>query len=202
MTRVWSQESFFVQRKSDFHEICTLSNLLNREGDSTVHLDRPPLQGEYLMAKFSQDCSWYRCRVDSVLSPDKVVVFYVDSGERERLPVQNLRPLPPSVYEFPIFGIECCLALDPAAIVNKKWFPRASTVFKLLFNSERYYMINLVLFPFSCTFSYILSSSFLMRALGRRNGLMEVTLALRPCPYIDGDAPISASDILTFLGQT
>ncbi|GBM95447.1 hypothetical protein AVEN_54996-2 [Araneus ventricosus] len=52
-------------------------------------------------AKYSYDENWYRCEVTD-LTENGAVVLYVDYGNSETVPTDNLRKLEPQFIDFPI----------------------------------------------------------------------------------------------------
>ncbi|GAU96746.1 hypothetical protein RvY_08145 [Ramazzottius varieornatus] len=62
----------------------------------------PPPLDTVVLARFSRDCKWYRAAVVDVdKSGQSVYVFYVDWGNHESLPLDEVRPLPASLAQFP-----------------------------------------------------------------------------------------------------
>lgn len=53
-----------------------------------------PKRGDLVMAKFSVDQEWYRCKVEKVLNSSEAQVLYIDYGNRETLNVKSIANLP------------------------------------------------------------------------------------------------------------
>ena len=81
-----------------------------REGKSYV-LKLPPKEGEFVVALFSQDQEWYRAVVNK-LNEDTTSceVSFVDSGNSETVPVENLRSPDPSLAIHPPLAFQCFLS--------------------------------------------------------------------------------------------
>ncbi len=83
VSHVVHQGEFYVQRRADAVHINAMSERLRRHGESAQlpPLRRVPEEGEFLMARYSADGCWYRCRVVRV-KKEGVEVQYVDYGNR------------------------------------------------------------------------------------------------------------------------
>ncbi len=105
------------------------------ESASVPSLLRCPEVGEYLMARYSEDGCWYRCRVVAVRTKTKVEVAYVDYGNEELVEVSELKPLPKSLTNQPAIAIECALAR--AKPVSKEvWRTQGLKLFRQLFGKQ------------------------------------------------------------------
>lgn len=94
--------SFWAQHVDSGSQLEKLMDDLHNELSTS-----PPLPGSYtarkgdLCAALFVDNNWYRARVENVVSPKQVHVFYIDYGNREALPVTRLCPLPSAFHSFP-----------------------------------------------------------------------------------------------------
>ncbi|XP_068744654.1 staphylococcal nuclease domain-containing protein 1-like [Montipora capricornis] len=94
--------SFWAQHVDSGGQLEKLMDDLHNELSTS-----PPLPGSYtarkgdLCAALFVDNNWYRARVENVVSPKQVHVFYIDYGNREALPVTRLCPLPSAFHSFP-----------------------------------------------------------------------------------------------------
>lgn len=72
-------------------EFIKLMEDLNSLPPQTPGLEKLPAEGEMCCAKFSQDGRWYRGLVVSVyLTTNTVLIFYIDYGNSEIVPLQRL----------------------------------------------------------------------------------------------------------------
>ena len=80
-----------------------------------------PVVGELVVGRFSQDKSWYRAEVLEVdLDSGLASLFYVDFGNREQLPFQELRSVKKEYASVPVHGIRCALG-GFSAPVGEQW---------------------------------------------------------------------------------
>ncbi|XP_048802667.1 tudor domain-containing protein 1 isoform X1 [Lagopus muta] len=86
-----------------------------------------PEKGEPCCALFSDDGNWYRALVEDIISDRVVRVHFVDYGNVEEVPVDNIRHISSSFLELPFQGIKCWLSgIKPA---GSKWSPEATKRF-------------------------------------------------------------------------
>ncbi|XP_072196371.1 tudor domain-containing protein 1 [Excalfactoria chinensis] len=86
-----------------------------------------PEKGEPCCALFSGDGNWYRALVENIVSDRVVQVRFVDYGNVEEVPVDNIRQIPSSFLELPFQGIKCWLSgIKPA---GSKWNSKATERF-------------------------------------------------------------------------
>ncbi|XP_031410387.1 tudor domain-containing protein 1 isoform X2 [Meleagris gallopavo] len=86
-----------------------------------------PEKGEPCCALFSDDGNWYRALVEDIISDRVVRVHFVDYGNVEEVPVDNIRQISSSFLELPFQGIKCWLSgIKPA---GSKWSPEATKRF-------------------------------------------------------------------------
>ena len=110
----------YVVSPADFHcQLCTneeqLDILMAELADYCNSL--PPeghthlTEGQVCAAASSMDDAWYRAEVMQV-SKDKAVVFFVDYGNSEEVPLRKVRPLLPRHTHLPAQAVWCSLTSD------------------------------------------------------------------------------------------
>ncbi|KAK7107702.1 RING finger protein 17-like isoform X2 [Littorina saxatilis] len=93
----------FVQMMEDFNNL----------PPQTPALEEIPCAGEMCSAMFSQDNRWYRALVAKAYPADKtVLLFYVDYGNSEVVPLDRLRVLPARFQDTPAQALRAYLHLD------------------------------------------------------------------------------------------
>lgn len=65
-----------------------------------------PVPGLACCAKYSYDDNWYRCEITDLVE-DGVVVLYVDYGNSETIPAENLREPDSHIIDFPVQILFC-----------------------------------------------------------------------------------------------
>lgn len=73
----------------------------------------------YLIFK-SDDGNWYRALVEDIISDRVVRVHFVDYGNVEEVPVDNIRHISSSFLELPFQGIKCWLSGGSSWILSLK----------------------------------------------------------------------------------
>lgn len=66
-------------------------------------------------ACFSEDDQWYRAKVKSITTPQKVTVMFLDYGNEDTVSVSELRCLTPELCELPAQAFHCTLFKSPPA---------------------------------------------------------------------------------------
>ncbi|XP_053377527.1 uncharacterized protein LOC123530424 isoform X2 [Mercenaria mercenaria] len=89
--------------------------------------------GEIVVARFSLDQSWYRARIIEV-TEEKVKVFFVDFGNTEWLPEEEVTDIKPEFLHLPFQAVECFMNVEPKA--NEKWTKDARVVFRELVDGK------------------------------------------------------------------
>ncbi|KAF4791222.1 tudor domain containing 1 [Turdus rufiventris] len=76
-----------------------------------------------------EDGNWYRAVVQSITSAGSVRVSFVDYGNTEDVPLNNIRQISPSFLKLPFQAIKCWLSgIKPG---NNKWNPEATRRFHM-----------------------------------------------------------------------
>ncbi len=138
VSHVVHQNQFFAHRQEDTVHLNALSARLARHGDSEglPTLSRAPEAGEYLLARYSCDRNWYRCRVEAVDGEGRADVTYVDYGNRELVCAEDLKPMPESLARQHAFAVECGMThLRPVS--RDLWQGEGRKLFAKLFGQER-----------------------------------------------------------------
>ena len=110
-----SPSSFICQltENSDALDSITtqLAKIYSTEGEATSHaLRSPPKVGDFVVALFSQDQEWYRAVVTNLSDDaDSCQVLFVDFGNSDTVPVENLCSPEPSLAIHPPLAFECRL---------------------------------------------------------------------------------------------
>eukprot|EP00003_Mantamonas_plastica_P024161 TRINITY_DN4466_c0_g1_i1.p1 TRINITY_DN4466_c0_g1~~TRINITY_DN4466_c0_g1_i1.p1 ORF type:complete len:930 (-),score=377.11 TRINITY_DN4466_c0_g1_i1:96-2855(-) len=95
-----------------------------------------PQIGPIYVAKFTQDGEWYRCKiVDIIKETKKAVVVYIDYGNSEALPLDQIYdPVEESIRKVPGLAHECYLAhlVAPSLIKDEDWAEESADYFASL----------------------------------------------------------------------
>ncbi|KAL4226350.1 piRNA metabolic process [Mactra antiquata] len=89
--------------------------------------------GEMVVARFTYDQQWYRARVLTV-SEDKIRVFYVDFGNTEWLPEEEICDIKPEFLHLPFQAVECFLNIETKD--NDTWSQQSKTEFNQLVDGK------------------------------------------------------------------
>ncbi|XP_033371648.1 tudor domain-containing protein 1 isoform X1 [Parus major] len=128
---VYNPGEFYCQI-SNSHELLTL-NSLNKSLSEHCKKTPPdvfePKNGDPCCAFYSEDGNWYRAVVQNVTSDGSVRVSFVDYGNTEEVPLDNIRQISSSFLKLPFQAIKCWLSgIKPA---NSKWSPEATKRFHM-----------------------------------------------------------------------
>ena len=106
-------QSFFCQLTSAseaLESIATKLTELYAGSGEQYALQSVPNEGDLIVALFSNDSQWYRAHVTKVCEDGKSCeVLFVDYGNVETVPVDNLRVPDPSITTHPPLAFECYL---------------------------------------------------------------------------------------------
>ncbi|XP_068054207.1 tudor domain-containing protein 1 isoform X2 [Anomalospiza imberbis] len=128
---VYSPGEFYCQI-SNSHELLAL-NSLNKSLSEYCQKTPPdvfePENGDPCCAFYSEDGNWYRAVVQNVTSDGRVRVSFVDYGNTEDVPRDNIRQISSSFLKLPFQAIKCWLSgIKPG---NSKWNPEATRRFHM-----------------------------------------------------------------------
>ncbi|NXR52299.1 TDRD1 protein, partial [Hippolais icterina] len=128
---VYSPGEFYCQI-SNSHELVAL-NSLNKSLSEYCQKTPPDVieleNGDPCCAFYSEDGNWYRGVVQNVTSNGRVRVSFVDYGNTEDVPLDNIRQISSSFLELPFQAIKCWLSgIKPG---NSKWNPEATKIFHM-----------------------------------------------------------------------
>ncbi|NWT23512.1 TDRD1 protein, partial [Cardinalis cardinalis] len=117
---------------SNSHELLAL-NSLNKTLSEYCQKTPPdvfePENGDPCCAFYSEDGNWYRAVVQNVTSDGSVRVSFVDYGNTEDVPRDNIRRISSSFLKLPFQAIKCWLSdIKPG---NSKWNPEATRRFHM-----------------------------------------------------------------------
>ncbi|KAJ0070701.1 hypothetical protein NL108_017887, partial [Boleophthalmus pectinirostris] len=93
-----------------------------------------PVIGEACVALF-EDKMWYRAQITGHPGGRKVEVVYVDFGNKEILPVTDLRKIKDEFFALPAMAIHCCLS-DVVPLDGRSWSEACSFRFISLANHK------------------------------------------------------------------
>ena len=102
---------FWISMKSSETELESMMDNLNSEYNamrSNQMLINRPVPSQVCCAKYSEDDTWYRAKV-LITGDDQCVVYFVDYGNDESVPLNRLKQLSASYCALPVQAIECCL---------------------------------------------------------------------------------------------
>ncbi|XP_058698038.1 tudor domain-containing protein 1 [Poecile atricapillus] len=128
---VYNPGEFYCQI-SNSHELLSL-NSLNKSLSEHCQKTPPdvfePKNGDPCCAFYSEDGNWYRAVVQNVTSDGIVRVSFVDYGNTEEVPLDNIRQISSSFLKLPFQAIKCWLSgIKPG---NSKWSPEATKRFHM-----------------------------------------------------------------------
>ncbi|XP_066411263.1 LOW QUALITY PROTEIN: tudor domain-containing protein 1 [Molothrus aeneus] len=128
---VYNPGEFYCQI-SNSHELLAL-NSLNKALSEYCQKTPPdvfePENGDPCCAFYSEDGNWYRAVVQNVTSDGSVRVSFVDYGNTEHVPRDNIRQISSSFLKLPFQAIKCWLSgIKPG---NSKWNPEATRRFHM-----------------------------------------------------------------------
>uniref|UniRef100_A0A8C3QF86 Tudor domain containing 1 n=1 Tax=Cyanoderma ruficeps TaxID=181631 RepID=A0A8C3QF86_9PASS len=128
---VYNPGEFYCQI-SNTHELLAL-NSLNKSLSEYCEKTPPdvfePENGDPCCAFYSEDGNWYRGVVQNVTSDGSVRVRFVDYGNTEEVPLDNIRQISASFLNLPFQAIKCWLSgIKPG---NSKWNPEATKRFHM-----------------------------------------------------------------------
>ncbi|NXQ76446.1 TDRD1 protein, partial [Quiscalus mexicanus] len=128
---VYNPGEFYCQI-SNSHELLAL-NSLNKTLSEYCQKTPPdvfePENGDPCCAFYSEDGNWYRAVVQNVSSDGSVRVSFVDYGNTEHVPRDNIRQISSSFLKLPFQAIKCWLSgIKPG---NSKWNPEATRRFHM-----------------------------------------------------------------------
>uniref|UniRef100_A0A8D2M9K8 Tudor domain-containing protein n=1 Tax=Zonotrichia albicollis TaxID=44394 RepID=A0A8D2M9K8_ZONAL len=128
---VYNPGEFYCQI-SNSHELLALNSLnktLSEYCQNTPPDVLQPENGDPCCAFYSEDGNWYRAVVQKVTSDGRVRVSFVDYGNTEDVPWDNIRQISPSFLKLPFQAIKCWLSgIKPG---NSKWNPEATRRFHM-----------------------------------------------------------------------
>ncbi|XP_039927651.1 tudor domain-containing protein 1 isoform X2 [Hirundo rustica] len=128
---VYNPGEFYCQI-SNSHELLAL-NSLNKSLSEYCQKTPPdvlePENGDPCCAFYTEDGNWYRAVVQNITSDGSVRVSFVDYGNSEEVPLDNIRQISPSFLKLPFQAIKCWLSgVKPG---NSKWNPEATERFHM-----------------------------------------------------------------------
>ena len=112
-TEVSENLKFYVQHNQDGPQVELLMQKLQEKVGSMIPGSMAVIKPrEVVAAKFSLDQQWYRAKVDKKLNANEYLVHYVDYGNSETVPLEDICQLPSefSLSAFPPFAHEYTLA--------------------------------------------------------------------------------------------
>ncbi|KAK3585672.1 hypothetical protein CHS0354_020238 [Potamilus streckersoni] len=100
ITEVGADLHFYAQNVDNGPQLEKLMDQLRQDMESDPPLpgSHTPKKGDLCAAKFSADNQWYRARVEKQEGPGKVLVRFIDYGNKEVVETTKTAPLPPSFH--------------------------------------------------------------------------------------------------------
>uniref|UniRef100_A0A8U7M587 Uncharacterized protein n=1 Tax=Corvus moneduloides TaxID=1196302 RepID=A0A8U7M587_CORMO len=124
---VYNPGEFYCQISNKLLALNSLNKSLSEYCQKTPPDVFEPKNGDPCCAFYSEDGNWYRAVVQNVTSNGTVQVSFVDYGNTEEVPLDNIRQISSSFLELPFQAIKCWLSgIKPG---NSKWNPEATTRF-------------------------------------------------------------------------
>lgn len=109
LSNVVSLAEFYVQKADQESSLTELMSCVEEHCGSASLLSSGSLKlGLACCAKFSEDNTWYRARVEKI-DGQNVTVFFVDYGNSEDTSIRNMRALSEDLAKTPMFAIKCSL---------------------------------------------------------------------------------------------
>uniref|UniRef100_A0A8C5J1N6 Tudor domain containing 1 n=1 Tax=Junco hyemalis TaxID=40217 RepID=A0A8C5J1N6_JUNHY len=126
---VYSPGEFYCQISNKLLALNSLNKTLSEYCQNTPPDVLEPENGDPCCAFYSEDGKWYRAVVQKVTSDGRVRVSFVDYGNTEDVPWDNIRQISPSFLKLPFQAIKCWLSgIKPG---NSKWNPEATRRFHM-----------------------------------------------------------------------
>ncbi|UJR31993.1 hypothetical protein I4U23_019463 [Adineta vaga] len=93
-----------------FHMIAIEMNThYNKPTNTVVPLQNPAI-GDFCVARFSEDQHWYRARVVLIHSNESILIVFIDYGNSETKPANEIYPMQESLSRLPAMTVACTLA--------------------------------------------------------------------------------------------
>lgn len=118
ITEIIDATFFYVQFLNSENNARVRELMSNFDPTSTAHLIEPIKTGIKCVALYSEDGQWYRARVDRRTS-EGYQVFFIDFGNTDVVPFENLRQLTGEALEVPPLAHPATLAFIKARKLNE-----------------------------------------------------------------------------------
>ncbi|RUS69352.1 hypothetical protein EGW08_022885 [Elysia chlorotica] len=187
VTHICSPNDFLVQLSSNKRKLETLSHNINTWCRRDASIKYIPINievGDFVLARYSVDKTWYRARVlglgaDNTESKNnsKVHVQYMDYGNEEFVPLKELRSMEKRFMLYPVFTVRCCLRDIAPYDEQKPWSPDTIAEFQKMTENQ-----------------VLLLSTF-----AEQSQIYEVDLLYIPNENVLDDGYVSVRDTLVFL---
>ncbi|XP_036142051.1 tudor and KH domain-containing protein homolog isoform X2 [Monomorium pharaonis] len=114
-----------------------MTHYYNKEENQKFHILKKMMPGKMVAAKFKYDGKWYRAEIISVMESDGLCeVFFVDYGDMELVPTDDVLELRTDMLSLRHQAVECSLAnVKPR---ENEWSPEASDKFAELTNLAKW----------------------------------------------------------------
>ena len=114
-----------IASEQGLQSVSNLQTSLNSRNlsSSSSHLP-PPSEGEVCCCKFSEDGMWYRAVVIQRLDR-KCAVKFIDFGNQDTVPFENIIPCPTELLDIPVSAVKCTLFGVHPPPPTKQWSPEA-----------------------------------------------------------------------------
>ena len=104
--------SFYIHAEDKKADVDTLLDEmfeLYSNTEKELYKIHVPVEGSLVVAKFTEDSSWYRATILDVLDDDEIKVKFLDYGNVEICKLADLRKMLKKFGERPLFTVECTL---------------------------------------------------------------------------------------------
>ena len=87
--------------------MCYLFKFVSLQTKGTKLPPAALIEGSYVAALYNEDASWYRGQVFGPLQDAYYKILFIDYGNCEHIPENNLLPLPAEFRTIPVQGVHC-----------------------------------------------------------------------------------------------
>ncbi|KYQ56430.1 Tudor and KH domain-containing protein [Trachymyrmex zeteki] len=92
------------------HLVHNMTKYYNKKENCQLHILKKITIGQMVAAKFKYDNKWYRAEVISIVNSSAYKIFFVDYGDLEIVPVDDILELRTDMLSLRLQAVECSLA--------------------------------------------------------------------------------------------
>ncbi|CAF1460710.1 unnamed protein product [Adineta steineri] len=111
-----------------------MNNHYNKPTNTTVPLHNPAI-GDFCVARFSEDQHWYRARVVLIHGNDSILIVFIDYGNSETKPANEIYPMHEPLSRLPAMTVACTLA-ESFPRNEHFWSPETTEIFSQLIKNR------------------------------------------------------------------